>query len=1173
MDFAGTNDVQSALFVAPVGGSPSSMTVTVDPFTTSGLAYQSMVGFAVTEGEILQGPEGNIVPDGSTTHTTAALPVATTSGNLVIAGFTTHTTGSTVPTAPSGFTLLVSTENNYEMNTVFYSTTHVGTTVTCPDLGESLYVSASWIMEIETPAPPGPQSVRFNTFDDHYSRAATGLESSDFTMACWAYLSADRNTANFFLGADASSNWHSVGVHSDGTELYWSSTSGNTRTGAQLAVGAWYYVAIVYSASGTDTIYWGADGAALSSDSTTTSGVMSGITSGFTFHIGNTRDSEWWNGRIAQVKVWTAALSQAEIEAERDLDGVARTTNLWAYYSFRDGPQTNDESGNGRTLTAAGTLTAEAGPPVETPGGGGGFSGTLTHSGISGAIEDGGQTLTSSSFTPPANSTTYVWAATESDNHMATYDWQISNTAGLTYTRVIQTGVGAWSGGFSGYRACGVLFSAPVGGSPSAMTVTVDPWSTTNEMWWPQLHIFHIEGPHEIVQIVGNAETEGQTDTETHTTGTLGTAVTSGNLALLLHEAGGDGPVGSTMPSGWTNVASNSTDRHTAIWKRTDFTGTSETITDLGSGTGQSLSVLLEITDLGGGGVAAGGVFFGSTALSAIKLGVTNIAKAFFGSTQVWPIAAAPGMPTALVAAQDGDEITLTWTAPAIVGSSPITDYVIERGSLIYFEDEFNRANSADLGANWTPASGWSALNIVDNKVRASSGSATCVEEWSGSLPNDQWAMVDITVTGDAFIGLLLRGVVGGTREEVGFEINDLNQYDLAEFIGGVHNSRFLSAANAVPTGTEITVRGELIGNHAYYYVDANLIADVVLTTRLTGTRARFGTSEASGGTITTQFDNFRAGGFVPLSWTVVTETTSTTPSAVLAGEPNGRWVYRVAAVNSEGQGGWSAQSDDVMIGIEAAAPISISVVDDFNRTNATTLGANWEVVGNTMHINTNRAIAAAANDSCSVQWNTALASVDHAAEAALVMLLGVDTGAADVRVRMPFDTDSGYAIQVIGGTWSGVPSGQAQARLVRIDSGTETALTGYVTIATAVGTYPIKISAVGSTIKGYLNGIEILSATDSTHTGTYVGLRYYLGSTSHWAWDWFGVGAAAVSTPEFDPLSIPWHTAYWAEDPAWSHPADGAGVASWRPMPLATHVTLSRPPGDQPCGGRQSLR
>lgn len=154
-DFAGANDIQSALLVAPVGGSPSSMTVTVDPFPTTDVAYQSMLGFAVTEGEILQGPVGRISEwDGATTHTTAALPVATTSGNLVIAGFLTHTTTSTVPTEPDGFTLLGSTASAYEMTTVFYSTAFVGTEVTCLDLGESLYVSASWIIEIETPSAP-----------------------------------------------------------------------------------------------------------------------------------------------------------------------------------------------------------------------------------------------------------------------------------------------------------------------------------------------------------------------------------------------------------------------------------------------------------------------------------------------------------------------------------------------------------------------------------------------------------------------------------------------------------------------------------------------------------------------------------------------------------------------------------------------------------------------------------------------------------------------------------------------------------------------------------------------------------------------------------------------------------------------------------------------------------
>lgn len=31
-----------------------------------------------------------------------------------------------------------------------------------------------------------------------------------------------------------------------------------------------------------------------------------------------------------------------------------------------------------------------------------------------------------------------------------------------------------------------------------------------------------------------------------------------------------------------------------------------------------------------------------------------------------------------------------------------------------------------------------------------------------------------------------------------------------------------------------------------------------------------------------------------------------------------------------------------------------------------------------------------------------------------------------------------------------------------------------------------------------------------------------------------------------FDPLSIAWHSAYWAEDPGWTNPGDGSGVTTW---------------------------
>ena len=32
-----------------------------------------------------------------------------------------------------------------------------------------------------------------------------------------------------------------------------------------------------------------------------------------------------------------------------------------------------------------------------------------------------------------------------------------------------------------------------------------------------------------------------------------------------------------------------------------------------------------------------------------------------------------------------------------------------------------------------------------------------------------------------------------------------------------------------------------------------------------------------------------------------------------------------------------------------------------------------------------------------------------------------------------------------------------------------------------------------------------------------------------------------------FSPLSIPWHSAWWASDPSWTPPADGAAVSDWR--------------------------
>src|SRR5690606_11748899 len=78
---------------------------------------------------------------------------------------------------------------------------------------------------------------------------------------------------------------------------------------------------------------------------------------------------EWLNGRMAAVKIWTAALSANEIQAERDYTSPLRTSDLRAWYPF-EVAETTDHSGNGETLSGGSSPSTEPGPgspfsPVE----------------------------------------------------------------------------------------------------------------------------------------------------------------------------------------------------------------------------------------------------------------------------------------------------------------------------------------------------------------------------------------------------------------------------------------------------------------------------------------------------------------------------------------------------------------------------------------------------------------------------------------------------------------------------------------------------------------------------------------------------------------------------------------------------------------------------------------
>ena len=70
------------------------------------------------------------------------------------------------------------------------------------------------------------------------------------------------------------------------------------------------------------------------------------------------------NGRIALAKMWSAALTPAEIALERETARPCRFTDLWNWAPLMLATELVDYGGNARDWTAGGTLTTEDGPPV-----------------------------------------------------------------------------------------------------------------------------------------------------------------------------------------------------------------------------------------------------------------------------------------------------------------------------------------------------------------------------------------------------------------------------------------------------------------------------------------------------------------------------------------------------------------------------------------------------------------------------------------------------------------------------------------------------------------------------------------------------------------------------------------------------------------------------------------
>jgi hypothetical protein len=152
------------------------------------------------------------------------------------------------------------------------------------------------------------------------------------------------------------------------------------------------------------------------------------------------------------------------------------------------------------------------------------------------------------------------------------------------------------------------------------------------------------------------------------------------------------------------------------------------------------------------------------------------------------------------------------------------------------------------------------------------------------------------------------------------------------------------------------------------------------------------------------------------------------------------------------------------------------SFSDDFNRADSTNLGANWVEVSGDWSIVSNQLSPGAAGGTIILRAAGAMASNDNYAQ---VTIAATTVASQGVWCRGNSNISQGYLWRNNGTSWD----------LFQVVGGSFTVIGTY-TAAAAPGDVA-KVQAVGTTIKGYVNGVQRVSVTDTAvTTGTSVGIR-----------------------------------------------------------------------------------
>ncbi|MDX3100458.1 LamG-like jellyroll fold domain-containing protein [Nonomuraea angiospora] len=207
--------------------------------------------------------------------------------------------------------------------------------------------------------------VRFDADGESYTRS-TGLTSvTVFSFAGWFKLAADRAATTVLLQIDDGTGANYLRINAwNGTALTYQTSGGwFGLIGHTLALNTWTFVALSATANPGQV-----RSVARAADSATWAGGQTGQSNvtinANTLRVGDGQAaSEWFNGSVADVKVWDQALTLDELQQESFTYMPQRTQGLRGWYPFVR-LEGIDLSGLSQTLAGGTNAALDDGPPI-----------------------------------------------------------------------------------------------------------------------------------------------------------------------------------------------------------------------------------------------------------------------------------------------------------------------------------------------------------------------------------------------------------------------------------------------------------------------------------------------------------------------------------------------------------------------------------------------------------------------------------------------------------------------------------------------------------------------------------------------------------------------------------------------------------------------------------------